>query len=77
MLDDVINKYNNTVHRAIKMKPTDVTFHSLPCTMKILMKKILNAKNAKTFLLKDTRKTDQKKFLLLVKLRIQFRGYRS
>ena len=25
VLDDIANKYNNTVHRAIKMKPTDVT----------------------------------------------------
>ena len=24
MLDDIVNKYNNTVHRAIKMKPIDV-----------------------------------------------------
>ena len=28
MLDDVINKYNNTFHRATKMKPTDDTFDS-------------------------------------------------
>ena len=52
-------------------------------TMKILMKKILNSKlvimlgfqNTKTFLLKDTLKIGQKKFLLLVKLKIQFRGH--
>ena len=24
-LDDIVNKYNNTVHRTIKMKPTNVT----------------------------------------------------
>ena len=24
-LDDIVNKYNNTVHRTIKMKPMDVT----------------------------------------------------
>ena len=24
VLDDFVNKYNNTVHRAIKMKPTGV-----------------------------------------------------
>ena len=29
--------------------------------------------NTKTFLLKDTRKIDQKKFLLLTKFKIQFR----
>ena len=51
-------------------------------TMKILMEKILNSKlvimlgfqNTKTFLLKDTLKIGQKKFLL-AKLRIQFRGH--
>ena len=25
VLDDIVNKYNNTVHRTIKIKPTDVT----------------------------------------------------
>ena len=25
VLDDIVNKYNNTVHKAIKMKPIDVT----------------------------------------------------
>ena len=25
VLDDIVNKYNNTVHRSIKMKPVDVT----------------------------------------------------
>ena len=25
VLDDIVNKYNDTVHRSIKMKPTDVT----------------------------------------------------
>ena len=25
VLDDIINKYNNAVHRSIKMKPIDVT----------------------------------------------------
>ena len=25
MLDDIVNKYNNIVHRTIKMKPIDVT----------------------------------------------------
>ena len=28
MLDDIVNKYNNTVHRSIKMKPIDVTSDS-------------------------------------------------
>ena len=25
MLDDIVDKYNNTVHRTIKMKPNEVT----------------------------------------------------
>ena len=28
MLDYIVNKYNNAVHRSIKMKPIDVTFDS-------------------------------------------------
>ena len=28
VLDNIVNKYNNTVHRAIKMKPIDVTSDS-------------------------------------------------
>ena len=36
--------------------------------------KIKKYKNKKTFLLKDTLKIGQKKFLLLVKLKAQFRG---
>ena len=28
MLDDIVNKYNNTVHRTIKMKPINVTSSS-------------------------------------------------
>ena len=28
VLDDIVNKYNNTVHKTIKMKPIDVTDHS-------------------------------------------------
>ena len=28
VLDDIVNKYNNTVHRTIKMKPIDVTSSS-------------------------------------------------
>ena len=28
MLEDIVNKYNNTVHRTIKMKPIDVTSDS-------------------------------------------------
>ena len=37
MLDDIVNKYNNTVHRTIKMKPIDVTSFLMLNTAKILM----------------------------------------
>ena len=30
VLNDIVNKYNNTVHKTIKMKPTDVTDDSYP-----------------------------------------------
>ena len=71
-LDDIVNKYNNTVHRE----------YSLLNTMKIQMKKVLNLKlvimlkfqNMKTFLLKDILQFGQKKFLLLAKLKMQYRG---
>ena len=29
VLHDIVNKYNNTIHRIIKMKPIDVTDDSL------------------------------------------------
>ena len=82
-LDNIVNKYNDIVHRTIKIKPTS-NLHLIltPNTMKIQIKKIINLKleimlefqNIKTFLLKDTLLIDQKKLLLLVKLKIQFVG---
>ena len=36
---------------------------------------MLEFQNTKTILLKDTLQISQKKFLLLVKLKIQFRGH--
>ena len=65
------------------MKPVDVTDVFMLNKMKVLIKKILNLKlvtmlefqNIKTFLLKDTLQIGQKKFLLLVKLKIQFLGH--
>ena len=82
VLDDTVNKYNNTVHRTIKMKPTDVMGYSYAEYNEDFNKKILNSKlvivlefqNIKTFLLKDTLQTGWKKFLLLEKLKIQFLG---
>ena len=82
LLDDIVNKYNNTVHKTIKMNPIDVTSDSYVNAMKIQMKKILNAKlvimpkfqNTKTLFLRDTLQIGHNKFLLLAKLKMQFRG---
>ena len=71
MLDDIVNKYNNTVHKTFKMKPIEVTSYMLN-TMKIQVKRILNLKlvtvlefeNTKTFWLKDTLQISRKKFSL-------------
>ena len=77
VLDDIVNKYNNTVHRTIKMKPIDVTDdYSAEYNEYQNKKKILNLKlvtmlefqNIKTFLLKNILQVGQKKFLLLIKL---------
>ena len=83
VLNDIVNKYNNTVHRTIKMKPIDATSILVLNTVKILIKTSQNLKlvimpeyqNTKTFLLKNTLKIGQKRFLSLPKLRIQFRGH--
>ena len=81
VLDHIADKYNNTVHKTIKMKYTEVTILMLNIT-KLQIKKILNLKlvtmlefqNIKTFLLKDILQIGQKQFLLLIKLKIQFLG---
>ena len=72
MLYDIVNKYNNTVHKTIKMKPIDVTGDSYAEYNEDFNKKdpkvtMLEFQNMKTFLLKDT--------LQIVKLKIQFLGF--
>ena len=42
VLDDIVNKYNNTVHKTIKMKPIDVTDDSFAEYNEESNKKILN-----------------------------------
>ena len=82
MLDDIVNRYNNKVHRTLKMKPIEVISDSYAEYNKILMKKILNLQlaimseyqNTKTSLLKDILQVGQKTFLLLVKLKTLFHG---
>ena len=70
VLEDIVDNYNNTYHRTIKMKPIDVRSDSYVKYM-ILMQNILNFKlvvmlefqNTKTFFLKDILKIGQKNFL--------------
>ena len=61
VLDDIVNKYNNKIHRTIKMKPIDVTGHSYAEYNENPNKKDPKFKVGK--------------FLLLVKLKIQFLGH--
>ena len=44
VLDNIVNKYNNTIHRTIKMKPIDVTDDSFAKYNEESNKKILNLK---------------------------------
>ena len=87
VLDDIVNKYNNTVHRTIKMKPIEVTddyyaeynensmeLHSNKKILNLKLVAMLEFQNIKIFLLKDILQIGQKKFLLLGKLKIQFLG---
>ena len=81
----VIRTLKNKIFKRITAVSKNVYFDVLDDILmkKILMKKIINSKlvimlgfqNTKAFLLKDTRKIGQKRFLLLVKLKIQFRGH--
>ena len=43
-LDDIVNQYNNTYHRTIKMKTFDVEDNTLLIFRKKLMTKIQNLK---------------------------------
>ena len=58
-LDDIVNKYNNTVHRTIKMKPIDVTSDSFA-----EYNEDSNKKNAKFKVGDHVRISKYKKFLL-------------
>ena len=82
VLDDIVDEYNNTVHKTIKMKPIEATDYYYAEYNEIENKKILNlylvtmleSQNIKTFLLKDILQIGQKKFLLLIKLKTEFLG---
>ena len=83
VLDDIVNKYNNTVHRTIKMKPIDVTSDSYAeyiensNVTKPKFKvgdhvRILKYKNS---FAKRYTKNWSEEVLLLDKVRIQFRRH--
>ena len=82
MLDDIVGKYNDTVHKTIKMKPIDVTDdfyaeyneNSNKKIPNLTLVTMLEFQNIKTFLLKHMLQIGRKKFLLLVELKIQFLG---
>ena len=44
VLDDIVNKYKNTIHKTIKMKPIDVTNDSYVKYNEEFNKKVLNLK---------------------------------
>ena len=82
-LDDIVNKYNNTYQRTIKINPIDVKSNTCINSSKKLIKKILTLKLAilleyqyiKTLLQKAMFQIGIKKFLLLQKLKILFGGH--
>ena len=82
VLDDIVNKYNSTVHRTMAMKPVDVTsdFYaeynedSKQKDTEFKVGDLVRISSIKTFLLKDILQIDQKKFLSFPKLKILFRG---
>ena len=82
LLNDIVNKCNNTAHKTIKMKLIDVTNDSYAEYNENSNKKdpkfkvgdCVRISKYKTILLKDMLLIGQNKFLLLVKLKIQFLG---
>ena len=80
VLYGIVNKYNNAVHRTIKVKPIDYIYDSYADYNEGFNKKDPKFKVgdhvriSKTFLLKDTLQIGPKKFLLLLGLKIQFLG---
>ena len=82
-LDNIVDKYNNTYQRTIKMKAVDVKSTHTLTLVKKLMIKILNLKlvilleyqNIKSFLQKSIFQGSLRKFFLLQKLKIMFCGY--
>ena len=83
-LDDIVNEYNNTYHRTIKMKPIDVKDNSYIDFNKEVNDKdpkfktgdhVRISKIQKTFLLRDRIQIGLKKLLSIKKLKTQFDGH--
>ena len=85
-LDDIVDKYNDTYHITIKIKPVEVksnTYNDCSKVVKKLMIKILNLKwvimleyqNIIIFLKKFTLQIDLKKFLWWRKLKVLCCGH--
>ena len=81
-LNDIVDEYNNTYHTTIKMKPIDVKDNTYINTDKETNDKdpkfkvgdCVRISKYKTFLLKARLQIGLKKYLLLKKLKILFRG---
>ena len=81
-LDSIVNEYNNTYHRAIKMKPVVAKDNSYIDSCKEVNKypkfqvgDYARTSKCKIFLLKDVLQISLKKFLWLNKLKMQFHGH--
>ena len=82
VLDEIVNKYNNTVHRTIKMKPIDVTSdyyaeyneNSNKKNPKFKVGDHVRISKYKNIFAKGYAPNWQKEFLLLIKLKIQSLG---
>ena len=81
-LGNIVNKYNNTVHRTIQIKPIGIKSDSSAeynedsneKEPKFNVGDHVRISKYKKILLKDILQIGEKKFLLLVKLKMQFRG---
>ena len=82
VLDDIVNKYNNTVHKTIKMKPIDVTGDSYAEYNEDFNKKDpkfevgdhVRISKYKNIFAKGYTPNWSEEVLLLIKLKIQFLG---
>ena len=81
-LDSIVNEYNNTYHRAIKMKPVVAKDNSYIDSCEEVNKypkfqvgDYARTSKCKIFLLKDILQISLKKFLWSNKLKMQFHGH--